>query len=95
MISISPVLMEKKHIMKFLNPRKRAVYGLLMEMYADVIDSMAIKMALEIILEDLEQESAQKVELNYFSFAEAVAGFKKKWKTKHEARKPEFKDAHV
>jgi hypothetical protein len=86
--------MEKKHIIKFLNPRKRGVYGLLVEMYADVIDSMAINMALEIILEDLEQESGEKVELNYYSFAQAVARFKKKGKVKRESRKSEFKDAH-
>lgn len=72
--------MEKKHIIKFLNPRKRGVYG--------------INMALEIILEDLEQESGEKIELNYYSFAQAVARFKKKGKGKREVRKTEFKDAH-
>lgn len=86
--------MEKKHIIKFLNPRKRGVYGLLVEMYADVVNSMAINMALEIILEDLEQELGEKIDLNYYSFAQAVARFKKKGKEKREARKPEFKDAH-
>ena len=86
--------MEKKHIIKFLNPRKRGVYGLLVEMYADVINSMAINMALEIIREDLEQESGERIELNYYSFAQAVARFKKKGKGKRELRKTEFKDAH-
>lgn len=86
--------MEKKHIIRFLNPRKRGVYGLLVEMYADVIDSMAINMALEIIREDLEQESGEKIDLNYYSFAQAVARFRKKGKGKREVRKPEFKDAH-
>ena len=85
--------MEKKHIIKFLNAKKRGVYTLLVEMYADVITSMAITMALEIIREDLENESGEKVELNYFSLAQAVAKFKKK-KAKPESRKPEFKDAH-
>ena len=85
--------MEKKHIIKFLNPRKRGVYALLVEMYADVINSMAINMALEIIREDLEQESGEKIELNYYSFAQAVARSKKKAKAR-ESRKPEFKDAH-
>jgi hypothetical protein len=64
------------------------------EMYADVINSMAINMALEIILEDLEQESGEKIELNYFSFAQAVARFKKKGKEKPQSRNPKFKDAH-
>ena len=51
--------MEKKHIIKFLNAKKRGVYTLLVEMYADVISSMAIKMALEIIREDLEKEARE------------------------------------
>jgi nucleoid DNA-binding protein len=59
-----------------------------------MINSMAINMALEIIIEDLEQESGEKIELNYFSFAQAVARFNKKGKTKRESRKPEFKDAY-
>ena len=86
--------MEKKHIIKFLNAKKRGVYTLLVEMYADVISSMAITMALEIIREDLEKEASEKVQLNYFSLAQAVAKFKKKAKAKPESRKPEFKDAH-
>jgi hypothetical protein len=86
--------MEKKHIIKFLKSKKRGVYALLVEMYADVIRSMAITMALEIIREDLEKDSEEKAELNYFSFAQAVAKFKKKAKAKPESRKREFKDAH-
>jgi hypothetical protein len=86
--------MEKKHIIKFLNAKKRGVYSLLVEMYSDVISSIAITMALEIIQEDLENESGEKVELNYFSLAQAVAKFKKKAKAKPESRKLEFKDAH-
>ena len=86
--------MEKKHIIKFLNAKKRGVYTLLVEMYSDVITSMAITMALEIIREDLENESGEKVRLNYFSLAQAVAKFKKKAKAKSESRKLEFKDAH-
>ncbi|MBA4055602.1 MAG: hypothetical protein C0490_12885 [Marivirga sp.] len=88
--------MEKKHIIKFLIGKKRGVYTLLVEMYADVITSMAVTMALEIITEDLEKDSGEKVELNYFSLAQAVAKFKKKAKTKPEAgiRKREFKDAN-
>lgn len=87
--------MEKKHIIKFLNGKKRGIYTLIVEMYADVITSMAITMAQEVIKEDLEKDSGEKVELNYFSLAQAVAKHKKKIKANPEAkRKPEFKDAN-
>ena len=86
--------MEKQHIIKFLNTKKRGVYTLIVEMYADVITSMAITMALEIIREDLEKGPGDKVELNYFSLAQAVAKFKKKAKSNQEKRKREFKDAN-
>ena len=68
--------MEKKHIIKFLNPRKRGVYTLLVQTYADVINSMATNMALQIIVDDLERESGKKVDLNYYSFAQAVAKYR-------------------
>jgi hypothetical protein len=87
--------MEKKHIVKFLNAKKRGVYTLLVEMYSDVITSMATTMALEIIRADLEKDSEEKVQINYYSLVQAVAKFKKKAKAKPESRKPEFKDAHA
>jgi hypothetical protein len=88
--------MEKKHIVKFLNSRKRGVYNLLVEIYADVVSSMAMNIALEIINDDLEREAGEKTNLNYSSFAKAVTRFKKKCKPKlkPESRKKEFKDAH-
>ena len=86
--------MEKQHIIKFLKAKKRGVYTLLVEVYADVLTSMAITMALEIIQQDLEKESGVKVEINYFSLAQAVAKFKKKAKEKLGSRKLEFKDVH-
>jgi hypothetical protein len=86
--------MEKKHVIKFLHAKKRGVYTLLVEMYADVIMSMAITMALEIIQEDLEKDSGEKVVLNYFSLAQAAAKFKKYSKDKPSSRKKEFKDVH-
>jgi hypothetical protein len=87
--------MEKKHIIKFLNGKKRGVYAFIVEMYADVVTSMAVTMALEVITEDLERDSGEKVELNYFSLAQAVAKYKGKIKVKPEGkRKPEFKDAN-
>jgi hypothetical protein len=86
--------MEKKHIVKFLNAKKRGVYTLLVEMYSDVITSMATTMALEIIRADLEKDSEEKVKINYYSLVQAVAKFKKRPKAQPESRKPEFKDAH-
>lgn len=88
--------MEKKHIIKFLKLRKRGVYTLIVELYADVITSMAITMALEVIAEDLQKECGEKVELNYFSLAQAVAKFKKKIEADSGIKKGtnRFKDAN-
>ena len=88
--------MEKKHIIKFLKLRKRGVYTLMVELYSDVITSMAVTMALEVIAEDLEKESGEKVDLNYFSLAQAVAKFKKKIEAKpgDKKRPHHFPDAH-
>jgi hypothetical protein len=88
--------MEKMHIIKFLKLGKRGVYTLIVELYADVITSMAITMALEVIAEDLQKESGEKVELNYFSLAQAVAKFKKKIESDPGIKKGtnRFKDAN-
>ena len=74
--------MEKKHIIKFLNAKKREVY--------------AITMALEIIREDLEKETREKVQLNYFSLAQATAKFKKNIEATPGTKKvsDRFKDAN-
>jgi hypothetical protein len=88
--------MEKKHIVKFLKAKKRGVYALIVDLYADVVSSMAITMAIDIIREDLEKEAGQKVELNYFSLAQAVARQKKLHgeKKRDGLKKWEFKDAN-
>jgi len=87
--------MEKKHIIRFLKEKKRGVYTLVVEMYADVITSMAVTMALEIIKEDLEKESGGVVEIKYFSLAQAISKFKKRASSGHGVkRKWEFKDAN-
>jgi hypothetical protein len=84
--------MEKKHIIKFLNGKKKGAYALLAEMYADVVRSMAM----EIIKEDVENESGEKVELNYFSLAKAVYRQRRKSPGKPDAvmRRREFKDTN-
>jgi hypothetical protein len=90
------VAMEKKHIVKFLKAKKRGVYTLIVELYADVVSSMAITMALDVIREDLEKETDQKADLNYFSLAQAVAKHKKKVNTRsmNGSKKWQFKDAN-
>jgi AAA15 family ATPase/GTPase len=88
--------MEKKHIIKFLKLRKRGVYKLIVELYADVITSMAVTMALDLITEDLENVSGEMVKLNYYSLAQAAAKFKKDIESKPAEKKGanRFKDAN-
>jgi hypothetical protein len=88
--------MEKKHIIKFLNGKKRGAYRLLVEMYSEEVTSMPVTIALEIIREDLRKESGEKVDLNYNSLARAVARSMKKSKVKDEVgiQKRNFKDAN-
>jgi hypothetical protein len=89
--------MEKKHIIRFLRDGKRGAYTWLVEMYGELVTSMSVTMAMEIIKEDLDKDSETPVELRYFSLAKAVARFKKKTgkNSKSDAgRKYEFKDAN-
>lgn len=86
--------MDKKHIIRFLKEKKRGAYAILVEMYADIISSMAVTMALELIVEDLEKESGESVVINYFSLAKAIAKYKKRGSLKTGgSRKWEFRDA--
>lgn len=88
--------MEKKHIIKFLKLRKRGVYPLIVELYSDVITSMAVTMALDVITEDLEKVSGETVKINYYSLAQAAAKFKKDIESKPAEKKVKerFKDAN-
>ena len=70
--------MDKKHVIRFLKERKRGAYPLLVKMYAGIVGSMSIRLALDLIKEDLEKESSESVDLHYFSFAKAISRFKKK-----------------
>src|SRR5688572_13096847 len=85
--------MEKRFIIRFLKEKKKGSYRLLAELYADQIMSLPIVMAMEIIRDDLQEESDETIELNYFSLARAIGRFKKKNPTTTK-RKIEFKDAH-
>lgn len=89
--------MEKEYIIKFLKERKRGVYALIVSRYQDVISSMGIAMALQVIKDDLEKEAGTTVRINYFSLAKAVSkaeGMTTKKVTPPVARKWKFKDAH-
>lgn len=89
--------MEKKHIVRFLNEGKRGAYTWLVEMYGELVTSMSVTMAMELIKEDLAKDSETAVELRYFSLAKAVARFKKKTGKSSKAmaaKKHEFKDAN-
>ena len=85
--------MEKRFIIRFLKEKKKGSYRLLAELYADQIMSLPIVMALEIIRDDLQGESDEPIELNYFSLARAIGRFKKKNPAKVKG-KFQFKDAH-
>jgi hypothetical protein len=84
--------MEKKHLIRFLMQRKS--YSVLVQAYSELIASMPIVMALEIIQEDLQKDSEERVELNYFSLARAVARFKKKNPQTAQSKHFQFKDSH-
>jgi len=88
--------MEKKHIIRFLKERKRGSYTWLVKMYSDLFTTMSTTMALELVQEDLNRE--EKIELNYFSVARAVARFKKKTGAKNATagtkKQIEFRDGH-
>jgi hypothetical protein len=89
--------MEKRLIVRFLNEKRRGAYTLVVEEYAPLIFPLSHAMALTIIQEDLEKESGMLVTLNYFSFARAIATYKKKNPqptTNGVKSKMEFKDAN-
>jgi hypothetical protein len=87
--------MDKKHIVKFLRDKKRGVYTLIVNVYSDTIMSIGKTMALEVIKEDLERETGEKVDLNYFSLAQAISKYKgSNPKSENEKRRWEFKDAN-
>ena len=95
LLNFSKNVMEKKHIIRFLKERKRGSYTWLVKMYSDLFTSMSTTMALELVEEDLNRE--EKIELNYFSVARAVARFKKKTGGKSLAgnkKQIEFRDGH-
>ncbi|HRW98700.1 MAG TPA: hypothetical protein P5280_04385 [Cyclobacteriaceae bacterium] len=86
--------MEKKHLIRFLKQSKKGSYSVLVQAYQELIASMPIVMAMEIIQEDLQKETEERIELNYFSLARAVARFKKKNPQAATRKQFHFKDSH-
>ena len=90
--------MDKKQLVSFLKQRKRGVYALLTEVYADVLSTpMSTPMALEVIRQDLQNASTDPIELNYFSLLKAIKKAKKAGAivpTDKAKVKWDFKDAH-
>lgn len=86
--------MEKKYLIRFLKEKKKGSYSVLVQAYQELIASMPIVMAMEIIKEDLQKDSEERVELNYFSLARAIARFKKKNPQTAQSKQFQFKDAH-
>ena len=86
--------MEKRHLIRFLKQRKKGSYSVLVQAYQELIASMPIVMAMEIIQEDLHKDTEERIELNYFSLARAVARFKKKNPQAAIRKEFQFKDSH-
>jgi hypothetical protein len=88
--------MDKQHIVKFLKANKRGIYNVIVQLYSDVVLSMGAAMSLEVIKEDLEKETGEKIELKYFSLAQAIARFKSDpSRAKEQTKKKwEFKDTN-
>jgi hypothetical protein len=88
--------MDKQFIIRFLKEKRRGVYASIAMTYVDVVTSMSSKMAMQIIKEDLERVSGEPVHLNYFTFAHAIARFKRNLPVEQEngKRKWDFKDAY-
>jgi hypothetical protein len=90
--------MDKTHIVQFLKEKKRGIYAVIVEEYINQIGNSAVNLALEIIRQDLESQTGQKVLLNYFSLNQALSKYRKANKptkiSKGDKKKYQFKDAH-
>ncbi len=90
--------MKKAHIVRFLKEGRRGIYKIIVEVYSDLITSSGVNLILELIQEDLERETGEKVTLNYFSLNRAITTHRKSGQS--TALKPptkkkyDFKDTH-
>lgn len=88
--------MDKIYLVRFLKEGKRGVYKMIANIYSDTLLSTGTNLALEIIKSDLEKESGETVELNYFSLAQAKKKLEPKTEVKEKPTKSKwlFKDNH-
>jgi hypothetical protein len=91
--------MDKKSIVRFLKGKRRGIYPVIVDLYAEQILSSSINLALDLIRDDLELETGEKVDLNYFSLNQAALKYKnknvnKKVVTPGKTKGYDFKDAH-
>jgi hypothetical protein len=89
--------MDKKTLASFVSQKKKGVYNLLIEAYADVLSaSMSTPMVLELIRQDLQTVSREPVELNRSSLLKAISKAKKRGVLKSEKSKKkfDFKDSY-
>jgi len=90
--------MDKKLMVRFLNEKKRGIYPIIVDYYADQIIAIGVNLALELIKEDLHQDTCEVINLNYFSLAQAIAKYKKGHDTPIKdtgpKKKYEFRDSH-
>ncbi len=89
--------MEKQLIVRFLNTRRRGVYDFIVDEYANSISMLTVKMAKELIEEDLEKVAGTTIKIHYSSLAKARARFKKGNGSRQKEEKPKqwnFKDSY-
>jgi hypothetical protein len=86
--------MDKKHIAELLIKKKRGVYNMIVKIYSEMIESMPLTIASELIQEELRKESEANLVLNYFSLVHAVYRLKKKVIVKPEANSDSTRKAN-
>ena len=89
--------MDKKQLASFVSQRRKGVYNLLIEAYAEVLSaSMSTPMILELIRQDLQSVSTEPIELNHSSLLKAISKAKKRGilKSEKSKRKFDFKDSY-
>jgi hypothetical protein len=91
--------MDKKNIVRFLKEKRRGIYSVIVDVYSEQILSSGVNLALDLIKDDLEIKTGERVTLNYFSLNQAVLKYKnknmnRKVVTPAKASKYDFKDAH-
>jgi len=69
--------MEREEIVRYLKNRQRGIYPIIVQHYADRIIGLGKRIALDIIKNDLEKFSGEKIDVSYFSLAKAISKYLK------------------